>query len=85
VAVESCVQDVPLKVQVSLRSPPLPDPPNRTMFPVAGSLAMEAYARAGGLVAVESCVQDVPLKVHVSLRSLVPLDPPNRKMFPMAG
>jgi hypothetical protein len=55
------------------------------MFPVAGSLAMEAYARAGGLVAVESCVQDVPLKVHVSLRSLVPLDPPNRKMFPMAG
>jgi hypothetical protein len=37
VAGESRVQVVPLKVHVSLRSLLSPDPPNKTMFPVAGS------------------------------------------------
>jgi hypothetical protein len=37
VAEDRCVQVVPLKVHVSLRSLPSAEPPNRTMFPVAGS------------------------------------------------
>jgi hypothetical protein len=36
VAGESCIQVVPLKVHVSLRSLVPLDPPNRKVFPMAG-------------------------------------------------
>jgi hypothetical protein len=67
---------VPFHVQVSFKGLPLgPEPPKSTISPVAGSYAMEAVRRAGGLDVHEvvqpdpsTCVQVVPFHVQVSLK-----------------
>jgi hypothetical protein len=76
----NCDQVVPVQSQVSFRyDPPEVDPPNRRSWPVAGSYAIGAPARADGLFAVVSCVQTLPFHSHVSFAAASPVvAPPNR-------
>src|SRR6185437_12162758 len=62
----SCVQRVPSHVHVSLRSPSLPLPPNRTSTWWTVSKASEAPTRAGGPAAADPR-QWLPSQIQVSL------------------